>query len=410
MLKRNIKSRIEKALKRSPVVLLLGARQVGKTILTESLAEEKNYRYLTLDDIPTYLAAKNDPVSFIGNIPKPIVIDEVQRVPELFLAIKRNVDSQRSAGDYLLTGSVNPFLMPKVVDALTGRIETLSLLPLSQGEILGIKEEFIDVLFAGKNPVISKKPLSKNSLYEKIITGGFPVLQQINAEDRQVWISEYIKSLVHKDAQDITKISDPTDLYAFVYSAAYRASGLVNISDISRNLHIPQATLQRYTSLLEALFMIYFVQPWHMKSEKRFVKSKKMYFIDSGFLSNLLKIYNIDALKDSSSVGAILENFVVMELLKQLGWSKTNAALYHFRTSSGVEVDIVLEDDAHRIVAIEVKNSSTVSSDDFYGLTYLKDLVKDKFVKGIILYTGESIIPFGDKLLAVPISSLWTNK
>lgn len=409
MFKRNIKVAVEKALKRSPVVLLAGARQTGKTILTENLAQEKNYSYFTLDDIPTYLSAKNDPVSFIQDIPKPVVIDEIQRVPELFLSIKRDVDKNRKAGNYLLTGSVNPLLMPTVADALTGRVETLSLFPLSQGEILGVKEVFIDLLFAGSNPLAPAKGASGTAeIYKKILVGGYPVLQSLDEADRKVWVNEYIKNIVQKDAQDIIKISEPRDLYVLLYSLAHRAAGLLNISDISRTLSLPQATLQRYTSLLEALFMIYFAYPWHIKSDKKFTKSKKSYLVDSGFLANLLKINSKEALKESNLVGNVLENFVVMELLKQLTWSTTKAELYHFRTSTGVEVDIVLEDELKNIVGIEVKSSSTVSYDDFKGLAYLQELTKNKFIKGIVLYTGESIIPFGKNLLAVPINSLWT--
>ncbi len=407
MFKRNLKPSIERALKRSPVVLLTGARQSGKTVLVEEIAQEKGYNYVTLDDIPTYLAAKNDPVSFIMHTPKPIVLDEVQRVPELFLSIKREVDKKRIAGNYLLTGSVDPLLIPKVADALTGRIETLSLFPLSQGEILGIEEQFIDLLFAFKNPLLTEKPISKDELYEKILIGGFPVLQSLSAEDRKIWINEYIKNIVQKDAQDIAKISEPADLYAFIYALAYRAAGLLNISDVSRNLHIPQATLQRYSSLLEALFITYTIHPWHLRGAAKFIKAKKSFLVDTGFLSNLLKIITVQSLQTFPSVGNIVENFVAMELLKQLGWSKTRAELYHFRTSSGIKVDIVLEDEDKNIIGIEVKSSSTISPDDFKGLMYLQELSKKKFIKGIVLYLGEAIIPFGNNLFAVPIHSLW---
>ena len=409
MFKRNIKTKVEAALKRSPVVLLAGARQTGKTILAEKIAQDKNYSYFSLDDIPTYLAAKNDPVSFIRDIPKPVVIDEIQRVPELFSTIKREVDKKRTAGDYLLTGSVNPLLMPTVADALTGRIETINLFPLSQGEIDNSQENFIDTLFTDKSLKL-KQILSNTELYEKILIGGYPVLQAIKAEDRKIWINEYIKNIVQKDAQDITKIAEPKDLYTFLYSLAHRASGLLNISDISRTLGLPQATLQRYSSLLEALFMIYFAYPWHSKSERKFIKSKKSYLVDSGFLANLLKIYTVKDLKESTYVGNIVENFVAMELLKQLTWSKTSAELYHFRTASGIEIDLLLEDENKNLVALEVKNSSTVYPDDFKNIKYLQELVGNKLIKGIVLYTGDKILPFGKDLLAVPINTLWENQ
>lgn len=406
MYKRYIKEKIEKALSRSPVVLLTGARQTGKTVLVEEIAQEKNYSYLTLDDIPTYLAAKNDPVSFIKDIQKPVIIDEIQRVSELFLVIKREVDKNRVAGNFLITGSVNPLLIPTVSDALTGRIETLTLYPLAQTEIENSKINIIENLFDNK---LEKKCYeTDNSLiYEKIITGGYPVLQNIKNQDKKVWINEYIKNIVQKDAQDISKITEPKDLYMFLYSLAHRAAGLLNISDLSRNLGLSQATLQRYSSLLEALYLIYYAYPWHIKTDKKFLKSKKSYLIDSGFLANLLKITNIQDLKESNYYGNIVENFVALEILKQASWSNIDVELYHFRTINGIEVDLVLEDENKNLVGIEVKASRTVSSDDFKGLNYLKSLVPDQMIKGVVLYMGDNILPFGENLLAVPISRLW---
>lgn len=408
MFTRSLQAKLRKALSRSPVVLLTGARQVGKTILVQEIARENNYSYMSLDDVPTLLAAKADPVSFIKNSQKPIIIDEVQRVPELFLAIKQYVDNDRVAGNFLLTGSVNPLLVPKVADALTGRIEQLTLFPLSQGEITGVTENFIELVFSGKPLVQPKNKIDKDILFKKIIIGGYPLLQNFNDEERTIWVNEYIQNIVQKDAQDISKISEPTDLYAFFYAFAYRTASLLNVSDIARSLQSPTATLNRYASLLEALYMIYIQRAWYKQRQKQFIKSKKAYLVDTGFLCHLLKIKTPEDLVASHLMGNIFENFVFLELLKQQGWSKTRVELFYFRTTSGNEVDIVLEDEKNNIVGIEVKSSSTVTPDDFKGLAYLQENAGKQFVQGIVLYTGDKIIPFGPNFYAVPLETLWS--
>lgn len=407
MLKRNVEQQLEKALARSPVVLLNGARQVGKTTLALELLKEKKYTYITFDDEMVYLAAKSDPVAFIANIEKPVIIDEVQRIPEIFLAIKRDVDLNRQAGRYLLTGSANPLLIPRMGDSLAGRMETISLMPLSQGEIQEHKEHFIDLVF-NKQPLKSPATkLSQRELYEKIVAGGYPLVQQVDSEARDAWLRSYLNLILQKDIKDLAQIEKLTELPNLLKLLAARAAGLLNVAELSRDSTIGAKTLHRYLALLEAIFIINTQPTWSTNLSVRFIKTPKLYFIDSGLLMYLLGMNIESALDENIYMGKVLENFVVSELQKQATWSTQTVSLYHFRTSNGEEVDTVLENHSGQIVGIEIKTSKKVSPQDFKGLKYLQEKTKNKFVRGIVLYTGTEYVPFGEQLCALPVSSLW---
>ncbi len=407
MLKRTIQDKLEKALGRSPIVLLNGARQVGKTTLVRELLDKKKYTYLTFDDEITYLAAKSNGAEFIANVKKPVIIDEIQRLPELFLAIKSDVDKNREPGRYLLTGSANPLLIPRLGDSLAGRMEIIDLMPLSQGEIMGRKEFFIDAVFAGTALSLSQQPLSKEDLYKKILIGGYPSLQSFDEEDCEAWMRSYLNLLLQKDIKDLANIEKLTELPNLLKILASRASGLLNTADISRDSKLVAKTVHRYLALLEAVFIINKQLAWSSNLTLRFVKSPKMYLVDSGLLAYLLDFNVTRALKESVMMGKIVENFVVSELKKQATWSKISVQLYHFRTVQGHEVDIILEDRSGNVVGIEIKSSTTVTRDDLKGLIYLRDKLGKKFVQGIVLYGGAQSLPFDEKLFAHPISILW---
>jgi len=409
MYKRSIKSLLERALSRAPVVLLNGARQVGKTTLALELLKEKKYNYITFDDEITYLAAKGNSSGFIADLEKPVIIDEVQRVPEIFLSIKRDIDLNRIPGRYLLTGSANPLLIPTLGDSLAGRMEIVDMMPLSQGELLGIQENFIDSIFGDfplKAPI---NTLTKEELYQKILKGGYPTVQHLNSEDQLAWVHSYISLLLQRDIKDLANVEKLTEFPNLLKILAARVSGLINIAEFSRETRINAKTLHRYVALLETIFIISLQSPWHTNLAIRFVKSSKLYLLDTGLLVYLLGMNIERALKDPMLMGGILENFVVSELKKQATWNKTRVQLYHFRTLNGEEVDIVLENLAGEIVGIEIKNNARVTHQDFKGMRYLQEKSKDKFIKGIILYTGTQYIPFGDNLYAMPINSLWES-
>ncbi len=407
MFKRNIKPLLEKALKRSPVVLLNGARQVGKTTLAREFMKDSSYHYVTLDDEITYLAAKGDTTGFLTALPKPVILDEVQRVPEIFLTLKRDVDSNRIAGRYLLTGSANPLLIPRLGDSLAGRMEIIDLMPLSQGEIHQKKDTFIDVLFSEKQLQSPPTPLSKEDLYERIIRGGYPSVQNGDSESRDAWMRSYLNLILQKDIRDLAQIEKVTELPNLLRITATRAANLLNVAHISSDIKMIAKTVHRYLALLETIFIIYRQLPWSNSRSMRLIKSPKLYLVDSGLLCYLLNVSLERLLADGLFVGSILENFIVGELRKQATWSATQVQSYHFRTVTGEEVDVVLEDRSGAIVGIEIKHGFNVTKDDFKGLRYLKNKVGKKFLKGIVLYTGSQYIPFSKDLFAMPINSVW---
>ncbi len=406
--KRNITSKLEKAVLRSPVILLTGARQTGKTTLIKHIGKNKNYSYVTFDDLRFLSAAKNDPIGFIQGLEKPVILDEVQRVPEIFLAIKHDVDENRELGRFILTGSANPLLIPRLGDSLAGRMEILELLPLSQGELLGLQESFIDTAF-DKNHIypLTKNALTKTDLYHKIIQGGYPLVQNMNDEGREAWFNSYITTILQRDVQDLANISGLSELPHLLKLLATRVGNLINVAELGRSTGISSTTLHRYITLLETVFLVVFQPPWHTNVGKRLTKSPKTYLVDTGLLSFLLDLRIDKAISDYRFIGSILENFIFNELQKQLTWNSMRIKLYHFRTVTGIEVDIILENQAGALVGIEIKNSETVTAHDFKGLQYLQAETGESFMKGIVLYNGSQVVPFGKDLYALPISFLW---
>jgi predicted AAA+ superfamily ATPase len=407
MLKRTIQTNVEKALARSRVVLLNGARQVGKTTLAFELCKDKKYTYLTFDDELTYLAAKGDITGFVANIQKPVIIDEVQRVPEIFLVIKRDVDVNTAPGRYLLTGSANPLLLPRLGDSLAGRMEVIDLMPLSQGEIASTREMFIDMVFGTqplKNPA---RVLSKETLYKKILVGGYPSVQSLDDEGRDAWLRNYINLLLQRDIKDLAQIEKLTEMPNLLKILASRASGLLNIAEVARECKIEVKTVHRYIALLETIFLIHIQRPWSTNIAQRFIKSPKVYMVDSGLLAYLLDTNLEKALSNSTHMGRIVENFVVGELRKQATWSKKQVELYHSRMMTGEEVDVILEDRSGNVVGIEIKSNEGVGTEDFKGLRFLRDKIGKKFVMGIVLYAGSQYMPFENNLYALPINALW---
>lgn len=410
MFKRNIKETVEKALKRAPVVLLNGARQVGKSTLALEFEKTHGFQYITFDDELIYLSAKNDPTAFIKNIQKPVIIDEVQRVPEIFLQIKIDVDNNRDPGRYLLTGSANPLLIPKLGDSLAGRMEIIDLMPLSQGEIDGVKENFIDTIFEGnfgKIYVDRNLALSKHDLIEKMLIGGYPSVQKIDEEDRQAWMRSYLNLILQRDIKDLAQIEKITDMPNILKILAYQAANLLNVAEISRDAKMVMQTVHRYIALLETIFLINLGPSWHTNLRLQITKAPKVYLVDSGLLIFLLGLDLKGALNDPFQMGKVTENFVVNELRKQITWSKIRPELFHFRSPAGQEVDIILQDRAGNLVAIEVKSGQTVTPQDFKSLKYLQEKVGKKFIKGFVVYSGSQIIPFGTDFFTIPIGLLW---
>lgn len=409
MFARHLAAEIAVAFHDTPVVFLNGARQTGKsTLARELIVHGERARYLTLDDAAVLSAARDDPTGFIAGFDGPVVLDEVQRAPNLFLAIKAAVDRSRKPGRFLLTGSADVLLLPRVADSLAGRMEIFTLWPLSQGELADVNESFVDRLFLKTRPTPVRDEEDRRSLLARVLRGGYPVVQQRETEARRrAWFDSYITTILQRDIREISEIEDLTLLPRLLALLASRSCGLLNFADLSRSIAIPQTTLKRYFTLLETTFLVRLLNPWSVNIGKRIVKAPKVYLNDTGLMTHLLGLDHSRLRFDTAIVGPLLENFALMELRKQIAWSRTRPQIFHFRTHTGEEVDILLENAAGEIVGVEVKATASVGASDFKGLRVLAEAAGSRFRRGIVLYTGVETVPFGKNLHAMPISSLW---
>lgn len=406
---RALQRNVEASLADRPVVLLIGARQSGKSTLASHLANSGHIdRSVSFDDLGPLSAARADPVGFIEGLQGRVFIDEIQRVPELLLPIKVAVDRNRTPGRFLLSGSANVLTLPRVADSLVGRMDVLRLFPFSQGEIAGEADGFIDTVFS-TDLLSLDTHFSEADILARIVRGGFPEIITTIAPHRwSNWWDSYILTIVQRDLRELSNIVDLDHIPRLLSLLAARTATLLNHAEISRSTGIPATTLRRYMAMLKAAFLISETLPWHANLGKRIVKAAKVHIMDTGLAVHLLGLNreNLDTWRDR--IGPLLETFVTHELEKQISWSRVKPGLFHYRTHGGEEVALVLEDRGGRIVGIEIKASATVSNDMFKNLRNFSALTKSKFIRGIVLYNGREIIPFGPNLHAVPLAALWT--
>ena len=409
MFKRHISSNLLAALSDSPVVLLHGARQTGKSTLVQNVTSSDHpARYFTFDDVSVLSAATADPVGFLAGTDGPIAIDEIQRAPGLFLAIKADVDRNRQSGRFLLTGSANVLMLPKLSESLAGRMEILSLWPLSQGEIASHRECFVDLLFNEGIGRFHSDAQGNWDVTERILRGGYPEARsRARWSRRRAWFNSYVLTILQRDVRDLSHIEGLNAVPRLLTLLASRVGALLNHAEVSRSLGMPQSTLKRYMTLLETTFLVQLLPAWSGNLGKRLIKSPKVYLNDTGLAAAILGQGDEKALRDSHLLGPLLENFVVAELFKQISWSKINPGLFHFRTLTGQEVDIVLESPSGDLVGIEIKAGASVNAADFKGLRVLAEETGKRFRRGVVLYQGRETVPFGKGLHAVPMEALW---
>lgn len=405
MYERFVERRIAESLSDTPVVLITGPRRAGKTTLVRKMGETGR-TYITLDDQTALEAARADPGGFIRGLDRAI-IDEIQRAPDLLLAIKKSVDEDYRPGRFLLTGSANVLTLPRVADSLAGRMETIRILSLSRAEIGGVAPTFLQCLFAGTLKG-DKQAIIGEDLVRLALTGGFPeAIARETERRRQDWARSYLTSVLTRDLRDIAEIEKLTELPKFVRLLAEHSGQLVNYSQLGSSINVSHKTGQRYAALLEQVFLVAALQPWHTNALKRIVKTPKLHFLDSGLLAAARGL-TFERVKANREVfGALLETFVFSEVLKLMTASDMRLTPYHFRENQTREVDIVLERDDGMIAGIEIKASATVKSGDFSGLRTLVEACKDRFAYGVVLYDSTDFIPFGNRLAAAPLSSLW---
>ena len=399
------------SLKRSPAVFLNGPRQSGKTTLVRELArDEYPAEYVSFDNVTHMEAAYASPESFLGRRSGPVIIDEVQLVPDLFRALKVVVDEARlgeggrSNGMFLLTGSANIMVLPKLSDSLVGRMSVRTLYPFSACEVFSADGDFPERLFSADFADLGKGP----ALGEAVESATFPEVSGKPALEREEWFDGYLTTILQRDVRTVAELEKIGILPRLLRVLAARAGKLMNDAEIARDVGLNPVTSKSYRGILQAMFLSFDVGPWYRNVGKRLVKSSKGYMVDTLLLCHLLdRSLEGPSGRWSDFYGHAVENFVASELQKLLSFSDMRADLFHFRTADGKEVDFVLERPDGSVAGIEVKASKRVVSADFKGMEALRALTKDDFVCGIVLYPGEDVIPFGERFLAVPFSALW---
>jgi hypothetical protein len=413
LIQRYLLPRIEAAMQDTPVVLVNGPRQAGKTTLVRQFAGATR-TYVTLDDAATLAVVRHDPVGFVRDL-DAAVIDEVQRAPELLLSIKQSVDQDRRPGRFLLTGSANVMTLPRVADSLAGRIETHTLLPLAGCEIAGRPGQWLDSVFSGdmpRPPGDQAQAEVGHALVQRVLRGGYPqALARTTTRRREAWLTQYVDTLIQRDVLDIAAVEKLDQLPRLLTALAHMSGQLCNFAQLAGQIGLDNKTSEKYLGIFEQMFLLRRVLQWSGNGLSRIVKSPKVQFIDSGLLSGLLGVNEDLLLRQRHQIGAVLESHVYGELLKLAAWAQHDYQVLTFRTNTQAEVDFVLENRRGEIVGIEVKAAASFQAGDFSGLKKLAALAGERFLGGVLLYDGTNTLPMGDAtgkpLWAVPLSTLW---
>jgi uncharacterized protein len=404
---RHAASAITDALADTRVVLVNGARQAGKSTLVRAVAGERAAEWRDLDLPQDRQSALEDPVGFVsfGGL---MVIDEIQRAPELLLAIKTKVDADRSPGQFLLTGSSRLLGLRDLPDTLPGRMETIELWPFSQGEIDGTSDSFVDTVFRLGPDLRHESAVTRADYSDRLVRGGLPeAAARTDPRRRGRFLDAYLQNLIDRDVRQLTEIERAPQLATLIRLLAARSGQLVAPGSLESELRISRPTVARYMRLLEEVFLIKRIPGWSRNLGTRATAAPKLIFVDSGIAARMLALESHALRRPGAPFGPLLESFVLSELARQLTWSRQLADLYHYRDHNKIEVDGILEDRHGQVVGIEVKAASTVRSEDFSGLRQLSARLGDDFVAGIVLHTGNATLPFGPKLRAVPASAIW---
>ena len=406
---RHLEDVITEALADTRVVIVNGARQSGKSTAVRHLVRDRPGVLERKLDRPNDLnAARLDPTQFVAH-DGLLVIDEIQRVPELVLPIKARVDENSRPGQYLLTGSARVLGLRTLPDALVGRAETIELWPFAQGEIDAAPDQFVDTVFGSVSDLATAGTLSRSDYLDRAVRGGFPEAVERSGNRRARFFESYARDLIDRDVTQLGEIQRRDDLARLLSILADRTATPLSVEGIASGLSISKNTVERYIVLFEEVFLVKRIPPWTNSATNRAARQRKLVFVDSGLCAHLSGLSAERLQRDPSRSGSLLESFVISEIMRQLAWSESFARLYHYRTRDGDEVDAVIEHHDGRVVGIEVKASSSVSSDDLRHLRHLRAKAGENFHLGVLLYTGTEVLPLGDRLIAAPIDSLWES-
>ncbi len=403
MIPRSVEPLLRTALRVAPIVLLKGARQVGKSTLALSLG----HHYVVLDDVSARIFATEDPKRFIESLSKPVCIDEIQKAPQLLEALKLYVDRQRRNGDFLITGSANLLDMKRAKDTLAGRIVEITLHPFSLSEIQGgTSRNVVDELFRmpdDKNLGLHESGIHQERIVEDLLKGFYPEsIRLANALERRLWFASYISTYIERDARDMAELRDIDSFFRFVNVLAPRSTGLLNKSELSKEIGIRSETLENYLTVMAQTFQITLLRPYYENIGKQFVKSPKLYLNDTGLMCYFLRLYNREQFEQSEYKGALIETLVCNELLKHIAFCQEPTDLFFYRTSDKKEIDFLLVRN-DRIIAIEVKASASLDHDAFRHIRDFQRRSRKK-VTGIVFYLGDRYLPYGDDCAAIPLT------
>lgn len=412
LIPRHIRAGLLNALGEARIVCLLGPRQAGKSTLVRDIAaNELRARYLTLDDPATLALAREDPTGFLAGTER-LVIDEIQRVPDLLLSMKRVVDADPTRGRFLITGSANIVTHPRIVDALPGRVDYMTLWPFSQAELDERKSTFLELAFAGDVPEAKGPPVGRAGYAERVVKGGYPEIVSATPDRRRRFFAGYVDSILGREIDELGSVRDVESTTRLLRLAAARSASLTNLSALGRELGVDHKTVANRLRSLEQLFTIIRLPAWHANLGHRVIRSDKLHVADSGMLCSLIGVDATRLERDGAVAGSVFETFAVAEVIRQAAASAFSVQLHlhHYRDQRGNEVDLVMELPGGEVVGIEVKASASPDPHDAAGLRLLRDKLGNRFRQGILLHLGPDSLQVGERVAAVPLAALWQGR
>jgi predicted AAA+ superfamily ATPase len=408
LIERHARPLVVDALGYSRVVLVLGARQVGKSTLAQQIVtSEHPAASVTLDDQATREAARADPHGFIAGLRGPVLIDEVQRVPDLLYAIKQTVDEDPTPGRFLLTGSANVLTAPSISESLAGRVRRIELWPLAQSEIHASTRNFVERLLAGEPPQVNGAPVGREAFAEIVARGGYPAVHTLTERQRQHWYRDYVQSILERDLRDIASAQKLSEMASLLRLLATNSAKLLDYRKLASELQISDKTVRAYVELLRTVFLVHVVPAWRPGLRARELQTPKLYLTDTGLLSQQLGVNERRIAADDQVTGYALESFCGMEILKHQSWAGQSSTMRHYRAQDD-EIDLVLEAQSGELAAVEIKARASIRERDWRVIAKLRDSRPERFMAGVILYAGRDTLPLGDRIWAVPLSGLWS--